>query len=402
MLEIISFIVYLVFLFPAAYLIRFDFLNLRTINLLDIFMLLFIVGFLFSIKKYSWGKELKEFLKNKTLLLVSVAVIFCGILISSLKNINYENYLSSLGIIKSFFVLPIFFSLFLSFLIKKKIINKYLCFFLYFAYSSFLGLLGVLYFVFGKLTYDQRLELFFNSPNFLALSLAPGIIIGVFYLIHKPKTNFALSKNVFLLVALLLLQVFSLLLTKSLGAYLGLLIVILFLFFYQTKFSSKKWSILSLLFISVAVLILLANSSYFLSRVNYHPSSPPSSFDSRITIYQVGEKIVKNNWLTGIGLGNFQEEYLNYQRFFSPYPQWAVPHGHNMLFHLWSEIGLIGLLGFVFVLFLFFSSFVNKQKTPFRILIGALMIYFLIHGLIDMTIWKNDLSLFFWFLVFLI
>lgn len=402
MLKITNFIAYLIFLFPAAYLIKFNFLNLEFINLLDFLILFFIIVFLITIKKRSWEKDLVIFLKNKQLFLFSVGIIFCGIIVSSLKNFNYENYLPSLGLIKSFFILPIVFALFLIFLIKKRVIDKYLCLFLYFIYASFLGILGLLFSLFDKLTYDQRLELFFNSPNFLAMSLAPGIIIGVFYLIYNPKIKFSFSKNRLLLIFLLLIQLFSFGLTKSLGAYLSVFIAIIFLLLYQINFSPKKWFYPSFIFVLLSSLIVFLNFSSLLKHNQYQPSQPPSSIDSRIAIYQASEKIIKNNWLVGIGLNNFQKEYLNYQKFFPPYPQWAVPHSHNLLTHLWSEIGIIGILGFVFILFLFFSRFSTKQKTPFRILVGALMIYFLIHGLVDMSIWKNDLSLFFWLLVFII
>jgi O-antigen ligase len=117
-----------------------------------------------------------------------------------------------------------------------------------------------------------------------------------------------------------------------------------------------------------------------------------------MVIYSVSEKIIKENPLSGIGPAGFQEKYLQEQINFPPYPQWAVPHSHNLFSQIWLSSGLIGLAFFmlIFIAKIFYaktSSFNRKQLFLSFLIIN----YFLLHGLVDTPIWKNDLALFFWF-----
>ncbi|MDA3814907.1 MAG: O-antigen ligase family protein, partial [Patescibacteria group bacterium] len=138
----------------------------------------------------------------------------------------------------------------------------------------------------------------------------------------------------------------------------------------------------------------------FINKSNYTPSIPPSSIDSRVAIYQSTEKIIKNNFFIGIGPLNFQEQYLSYQKYFNPYPQWAVPHAHNVFLHIFAEFGFFALIPFLGLIYL--KIFKNKTKKPREILVFSILIYFIIHGLVDTTIWQNDTALLFWVFLLLI
>ena len=158
-----------------------------------------------------------------------------------------------------------------------------------------------------------------------------------------------------------------------------------------------------------------------------------SSLASRFTIWKSAGLMIENNPLFGIGPGNFQEKYLEYQKYFPPYLEWSVPQPHNIFLAFWLESGLVGLIGFVILLFYFFRD--NKKVYPFtkikednntsisvikkqiseklddkeyfgdgaiqdlRILLLGIMIYLLVHGLVDTTYWRNDLAVVFWTIV---
>ena len=134
--------------------------------------------------------------------------------------------------------------------------------------------------------------------------------------------------------------------------------------------------------------------------------SPRSSLESRLMIWQSAWTIIKDHSLIGIGPGMFQKYYLDYQAKFPPYLEWAVPQPHNIFLAFWLQTGLLGLIGFIWLLFRFFESVTpNRSDTPQKIskklslVLMAAMIYILIHGLVDTPYWKNDLSIIFWLLI---
>jgi O-antigen ligase len=112
-----------------------------------------------------------------------------------------------------------------------------------------------------------------------------------------------------------------------------------------------------------------------------------SSWASRQMIWHSAARMIADSPLTGIGPGNFQGQYLAYQRYFPPYLEWSVPHPHNMFLDIWLEGGILGVCGFVG---LFFSGGVRSlrnfldKKNEGRIspsLTFLILVYFLCIGL---------------------
>ena len=73
-------------------------------------------------------------------------------------------------------------------------------------------------------------------------------------------------------------------------------------------------------------------------------------------IWQSAWKICKDHWWSGVGVGNFQEAYLNYQKYFpEPYIEWAVPMPHNIFLAFQTQLGIIGLIAFILIVILSFT-----------------------------------------------
>jgi O-antigen ligase len=77
---------------------------------------------------------------------------------------------------------------------------------------------------------------------------------------------------------------------------------------------------------------------------------------------------------------------------------------HNLLLSIWVNIGLIGLMGFLWIIVWFMrvtiTAIIKCQNNYLASrYILASMIALLLTGLIDTPYIKNDLSLFFWFLI---
>lgn len=89
---------------------------------------------------------------------------------------------------------------------------------------------------------------------------------------------------------------------------------------------------------------------------------------SRLGIWSIAGKIIKDNPLKGIGYENFQYAYSQY---IEKYPQfkfedgYVALHPHNIFLKFQAELGIVGLL--IFCVFLFFTlkmlfGFINKTK----------------------------------------
>jgi hypothetical protein len=204
----------------------------------------------------------------------------------------------------------------------------------------------------------------------------------------------------------------------------------------ETKKQSnfKAWRFLKILFFTTFIIFTFITSNKFDQIIN---SDSRSSFHSRLMIWNAAGEILKDNPLFGIGPGTFQDAYLSYtNKFNEPYLEWAVPQPHNIFLAFYLQTGLIGFVGFILILIWFFSrrdaallrlytvnaallrlytvnaallrlytvdtnvdrDEINRISTIVY-LPNVLMIYTLIHGLVDTTYWKNDLSLMFWVIV---
>ena len=379
----------LVILFSLpAYLIRFK-CGWASFNLVEILIAALFVFWL-------CGKFIDGGLKNAVkkspfikdrIYLTSIVLIISGIALSFLWN---KNYYVGLGILKGWFIAPIIFSfMFLDSLAKDKdLLNKSLLALFYSGLA--VSVLGVFYKLAGDLTYDSRLRVFYDSPNQLAMYLSPLFVIGLVLFMKEQD----LAKKIFYGLGLLIVG-FNIYFSFSCGAWLALAVsvAIVFLLLYRKYF---LWMAISGLII---ILILIISQAGSIKGRNVFSGEGRSSWDSRVMIWRSAALMVKNNPLMGIGPGNFQEAYLEYQEFFSPYLEWSSPQPHNLYLAFWLEAGLLGLIGFLLLLAKFFwdnfKKAINRDRETALICLG-IMIYILLHGLVDTTYWKNDLAVTFW------
>jgi O-antigen ligase len=377
-------LIYLAIIFLPTYLIKFVVFNI-SLNLLEVLMLATLAWSFFLIPK----NKLLD--KKTTKYIIIFGVILLGLVISTVINGNYQQ---GVGIIKGWFLLPFLFGLCINkFLPEEKKLNIFLCF--YFS-AFFVSCVSLVYFFFGKITYDGRLQAFFNSPNYLAMYLAPAIIIGAI-LLKKRKSEvinlflgFKLTKR--LLSVSLLIIVVCLFLTYSLSAWISLAVVLWGMLYFPKI--NLKTTILSAIAFLVMLLIVQTN---FTKINNLGVSDSRSSFSSRIMIWKSAEKMLEDSWILGIGPGNFQEKYLLYQKYFPPYLEWAAPHPHNLFLAFWLYGGILSFFGFLFLILFWIKDILSKkQKDDIFFIALGIMTYILVHGVVDTTYFKNDLAVVFW------
>ncbi|MCX6761689.1 MAG: O-antigen ligase family protein [Candidatus Moranbacteria bacterium] len=372
-------LIYLTIFALPVYLWRISF-----INALDILIIACVIGWLIF---YQEGVDYRALFKKHKPFIFSTGIILLGLIVSVLVN---KNYATGLGIIKSWFLLPMALAFVVSQVIEeKKLKNVFLS---YYASAFFVALVSLGYYFYGNVTFDLRLQGFFNSPNYLAMYLAPAIFIGyaLFFETKTGKKGLVFSSLAVILAALCL--------TYSYASWISVALVFGFVFRLGKKINWKKY--LLGLFLLVILFFSQLEKNKLQSLVSFDSRS---SLASRMMIWQSAEKMLENNALFGIGAGNFQEKYLAYQKYFPPYLEWAVPHPHSLYLAFWLYGGVFSLAGFLALVYFWFAHIFRSQKNPQLKFIGlGIMGYILLHGIVDTTYFKNDLTVVFWLLFVLL
>ena len=375
MQKIINFIIYLIVFSLPLYLVSFKIAWVPvTVLELMIYALFAIWLSYFIIKK-------KKIVSSK--FYIPAFLILLGVTVSTLFSSDIQ---VSAGIWKAWFVAPMLFFIVIinSIKTKKHIFNIITIITLS---GAVIALISLFYWFSKDLTYDHRLQAFYNSPNYLAMFLSPILLLS-FYLY-----SFVKNKVVkILLIADYLLLITVIYLTYSYGAWLGLMAAA----FFVLIFLKIKLRYILLFFLIVILFFSFQASSYKFQ--GFLDFSYPS-LGSRLVIWQSSWEIIKDHSLIGIGPGMFQKYYLDEQINFEPYPEWAVPQPHNIFLAFWLQTGLIGLIGLIWLIIVLFKSYRPEILTSILL---CVMLYILIHGLIDTTYWKNDLSVIFWLIIALV
>ena len=374
MQKIINFIIYLIVFSLPLYLVGFKIAWIPVTVLELMIYALFIIWLFYFIK----NKKVRSLQKSN--LSIPILLIFLGVTISTLFSSDIQ---VSAGIWKAWFLAPILFFIVIINTVKtkKQIKNIIIAFVLS---GSFVALIALFYWFNESLTYDNRLQAFYNSPNYLSMFLSPVLFLS-FYIYSFVKNKILKT----LLIADYLLLITVIYLTYSYGAWFGLIGATIFVLI----FSKIKLRYILLFFLIIILFFSFQASSYKFQE--FLDFSYPS-LESRLIIWQSSWGIIKDHSLIGIGPGMFQKYYLDEQVNFEPYPEWAVPQPHNIFLAFWLQTGLIGLIGFIWLIIIIFLNY--KPKILSFILLYAI-IYILIHGLVDTTYWKNDLSVIFWVII---
>jgi len=375
-MRILQWGVYLVVFCLPLYLIRFKIFNIPTTALELMIYGLFIIWLIKIIR--SKNQELRIKIIEK--LIIPVVLILIGVSIATIFSWDLR---VSLGIWKAWFIDPILFFIVVVSIIKNIEQIKKIFYSLIFS-GLVVSIISLIYLIQGNLDIQGRLQGFYNSPNYLAMYLAPVLIINFWFLMVFKKDYSLrmvfLANNLFLLITLFF--------TKSFGAWFGILVALGFgVIIYLNKTKNKKiiWGIILGIILIILIFIFLKFGSI----------QGKLSINSRIGIWQKAWEVFKMYPIMGIGPGTFQD-------YFPAYPRWGVPQPHNLYLAFLLQTGSIGFIGFIWLLIWFFRSgfkiLVIDCWLPITVLM-SIMVYILVHGLVDTTYWKNDLSLMFWLII---
>ncbi|MGE4357490.1 MAG: O-antigen ligase family protein, partial [Candidatus Omnitrophota bacterium] len=195
--------------------------------------------------------------------------------------------------------------------------------------------------------------------------------------------------NIFYLFTVMFFSV--LILTKSLGGILSLVISFLVLFLIiKPKNIPKKFLILGLIILTfLCVFVFFARANRIVDFRNPH-----NSLLQRYNFIRVSIKIARDNLLWGVGMGNFGDFFMRYRSASDIRTNYA----HNFILQTQTELGILGSVGLFLLILVFLRDiFTKKNKLcffNFSLLWAGTS--FLFHNLIDISFFFPEVAIFFW------
>lgn len=244
-------------------------------------------------------------------------------------------------------------------------------------------------------TETRRITSVFGFPNAVALLLAPMIVLLAAQTLNFLRAKETKEKLLAIPVTLAtLLGATSIVFAISEG---GAVAVGAGSFVYGV-FDKKlrPWA----LGIFIAVCLGVVAVPYARNYVTSIVTLSDDSGSVRTTIWAETANMLHDKPIFGAGLSGYPTGILPYHNAVGieifQYP-------HTIIMNLWSETGLLGLLGFIGIIWTFFASGITlfkKEKGGWIVpAVMSAMTALLVHGLVDVPYFKNDLAFLFWTLI---
>ncbi|KKR08260.1 MAG: O-antigen polymerase [Parcubacteria group bacterium GW2011_GWC2_39_14] len=425
-----------------TYLLRFEIRNIPTTLLEIMILVLFVVWLIKTILE----KQKITFSKYKWWILLLLVVATVSAFVTSVGAQNFEPL--PWGIWKAYFIEPIlFFLVFINTVKTKK------------EWNLVVGALWLSAFLvaipaiiqkftgwgipneFWRNEATRRITSWYGFPNAVGLYLAP---IGMFFagllmqnkinVIEKFKQNGLVGigrdlspfrKNFWKTISILflfVLIVLSLIFAGSEGALIGLVAGLIFLGLVYPYRLTRIATLICLLSCFLAFLIVPNWREYASEKFTMSDRSG-----------QIRQQQWKETWtmlkedhqILGGGLANYQtaikpyhaegiwikdkndHDWINKIRISEEFriknwqPTEIYLYPHNILLNFWSEIGILGagiMLVLVLKLFLGYLRVKSQENKRMYLILMSVFVVILVHGLVDVPYFKNDLSVFWWML----
>ena len=246
------------------------------------------------------------------------------------------------------------------------------------------------------------------------------VFIGwLFYLPKRTLLNGAFKKIAIIIT--IIISFLAIYFAHSRGALIGLGLAIL-VFILMAANKKRKPILITLGIIALLVLVIPASRNYIQNKLQFKDLS------SEIRRQQWKETLLMltdGRIISGAGLDNYQAAVKPYHqeglffnsdnlpnfsqqlrasatlraKYWQPVEIYMYPH--NIFLNFWSELGLFGLLLFIWIVIKYFfialrlTIIYSRENKPEKyLMIGLLcaMVAIIIHGLVDVPYFKNDLA----------
>jgi O-antigen ligase len=244
----------------------------------------------------------------------------------------------------------------------------------------------------GQLLPDDRV----SGPFTVATDLVLLPIALPFVFWHLDRSN-RLSYAAWLAVPLIMIAI---LLSGSRNAWSGLLVVLLLVGYLSNQ--RKRVTKMFCLLLALLAVGYLGNIGTIQQRI---PTLAHLSSDNRIVYWTVAWRMFVDAPILGQGPGTFSPLYKEYRHDVSipldvREDLRLPPHPHNLILEILAEQGLLGTLAFTWLVLAAIHKLARRARQPDQQqevkTIAVSAIVFFSCGLIDLSLWREWVSLYFW------
>ena len=243
---------------------------------------------------------------------------------------------------------------------------------------------------------------FLQHPTYLAMYVVFSMFIAFESFFDNQLKSF--FRILWLLSGMLLLVSLYFLSSRA-GIFSALLLIPLYLIIQFKKI--KKWGVLVLIVIvamPVIVFSFLNNDriKYYLPEANETSLVEKFMLDNRIPIWKSAIKIIKHNFVFGVGPGDASEELLKEYKN-AGYTEMCYDNlnAHNQYLEVLLGTGLIGFLIFITILSYMVYLLILKRNLLFGVYILIILIFFLFESVLNRIAGVTFFSLFTFLLLYL-
>ncbi|MGH7903166.1 MAG: O-antigen ligase family protein [Candidatus Dormibacteraceae bacterium] len=232
----------------------------------------------------------------------------------------------------------------------------------------------------------------YDSANAVPLFLGPLVAVAIPVLLFSDDRRERLAGGVFAAVAGL-----AIVLSFSRAGWAALIAVAVF----AGMFHPWRWRMIGVLVAGALVLGLGVPKARHRILVEFNFHSRDNTISLRESLWRSSLDMLGHRPLFGGGLSGFRTSVAPYR---VPTYHEDLIYPHNIVLNFWSETGLIGLAGFLWLCGgLVRECLGGLRREPWvrALSIGFLgvLVAFLVHGLVDVPYFKNDQALAFWALI---
>lgn len=367
---------FLPFVLPL-YVLRFHVFGLPT-TVLEVYLLLLFLVFVFSTKPSAWLEGWRRLGSWRGPLIAWLLISFISVFVA-------PDVWRALGLWRAYVLEPVFVFYVLAALRSELDWNQLRRNFFWLA--SALGVYALIQYITGLgIPYPWNIGMLegrravgpFPYPNALALLVTPIVAWAFAVWIQRPmKSWLPFVAWMFGLVAILL--------AKSDGGLVA---------FFATALVVSLWHgrtrrvALWVSLIGIVALVVMPSI-----RVPVVRELSFQSWSGQVRLFGWRETwdMLQDRWFFGAGFGGYKAAFAPYHKATAieifEYP-------HTIVFNFWSETGILGVLIFCWIAITWIRL---RPRSPFDGLIACVpLLAILVHGLVDVPYFKNDLALAFW------
>lgn len=186
-------------------------------------------------------------------------------------------------------------------------------------------------------------------------------------------------------------------LSFSRGGYLALAAVVLV----AVLLHRRRWVLLGLAVIALAAVAIIPPIRHRI--VIETQNVYGNTVQSRIDLWTAAIKLIEHRPIFGAGLSGFQTRAAPYITHIHTQANFIDPH--NIVLNFWVETGLLGLIAFAWIMVVGFRISrrgwreSSPEWRPYELGVFLALVAVVVHGMVDVPYFKNDLSLLFWTMI---